>query len=209
MYDLEELTASALRRLLEKGVETAVVPFGSIEYHGGHLPIGADAVLADAVGHEVARKLGAVRAPTVPVGYAEHQQHFVGTMTLRADTLRDVAVQLADGLARQGFRRIALVSTHGGNRMALDAAVARVSARSSGAVVCAPPGDVGPQPGTHSGEWLTSVMLALRPDLVELQNASDELSSELRTASAERGTHHIERFVASIVAGVREATLLG
>jgi creatinine amidohydrolase len=209
MYELEELTASALRRLLEQGVETAVVPFGSIEYHGGHLPVGADAVLAHAVGREVARELGAVRAPTVSVGCAEQQRHVIGTMTLRADTLREVAVQLADGLARQGFRRIALVSTHGGNRMALDAAVARVSARSSGAVVCAPPGDVGPQPGTHSGEWLTSVMLALRPDLVELHNAAGELSNELRTASAERGRRHFERFVASVVAGVREAARLG
>jgi creatinine amidohydrolase/Fe(II)-dependent formamide hydrolase-like protein len=70
------------------------------------------------------------------------------------------------------------MSTHGGNRRALDRAIARLRASSSGAIVCAPPGDVGPQPGTHSGEWLTSVMLALRPDLVELENADSELAGE-------------------------------
>src|SRR5689334_3865118 len=108
VYDLEELTASALGRLIAAGVSTAIVPFGSLEHHGAHLPIGADAVVADAVGRQVARGLDAV------------------------------------------------------------VAVARFGATSSGAVVCAPAGDVGPSPGAHSGEWLTSVMLALRPDLVEL-----------------------------------------
>jgi creatinine amidohydrolase/Fe(II)-dependent formamide hydrolase-like protein len=57
MYDLEELTALALRRLIAAGVTTAVVPFGSIEHHGAHLAVGADAILADAVGREVAREL--------------------------------------------------------------------------------------------------------------------------------------------------------
>src|SRR3954454_10042779 len=98
MFDLEELTAPGLRRLLEGGVSTAVLPFGSIEHHGGHLPIGADAMLADAVGRAVARELGAVRAPTVRVGSVEAQRQCIGTLTVRADTLSDVAVQLADGL---------------------------------------------------------------------------------------------------------------
>jgi creatinine amidohydrolase/Fe(II)-dependent formamide hydrolase-like protein len=192
MHELEELTAPALAQLLATGVSTVIVPFGSLEDHGAHLPMGADAVLADAVSREVARALGAVRAPAVHVGHAPR----TGVLTLRADTLTDVAVQLVDGLTRQGFTRIALVSTHGGNRAALDAAV-------GGAGVCAPRGDVGPRPGTHSGEWLTSVMLALRPDLVRLEHAPAALADEVRAASAERGRRHLERFVASIVAAVR------
>ena len=91
MYELEELTAPALTRLLDAGVSTAVVPFGSIEHHGGHLPIGADAVLADAVGREVARELDGVLAPTVRVGDAEQHAHLTGTMSLRADTLNECA----------------------------------------------------------------------------------------------------------------------
>lgn len=205
MYDLEELTAPALRRLVDAGVLTAVLPFGSIEHQGGHLAIGSDAVLADAVGREVARGLDAVLAPTVRVGDAEQHAQLIGTMTLRADTLSDVAVELIESLLRQGFRLIVLVCTHGGNRRALDTAVARLRATSSGAVVCAPPGDVGPRPGAHSGEWLTSVMLALRPDLVDLENAGSEFAGELRAANPERGARHFQRFVASIVAGARAA----
>jgi creatinine amidohydrolase len=205
MYVLEELTATTLSRLLGAGVSTAVVPFGSIEHHGAHLAVGADAVLADAVGREVARELDTVPAPTVRVGDAEQHAQLTGTMTLRADTLSDVAVQLIESLTRQGFTLIVLVSTHGGNRGALDTAVARLGATSGGAVVCAPPGDVGPSPGARSGEWLTSVMLALRPDLVELGNADSDLAGELRAANPERGARHIQRFVASIVAGARAA----
>lgn len=205
MYDLEELTAPALRRLLDAGVVTAVVPFGSIEHHGAHLAVGADAMVADAVGRRVARELDAVLAPTVWVGDAEQHASLTGTLTVRADTLSDVAVQLSESLIRQGFTLVVLVSTHGGNRGVLDMAIARLRATESGAVVCAPPGDVGPRPGAHSGEWLTSVMLALRPELVELEGAGNELASELRAASPERGTRHLERFVASSTAGARAA----
>src|SRR5699024_2476174 len=111
--------------------------------------IGADAVLADAVGREVARELDGVLVPSVRVGDAEQHAHLTGTMTLRADTLSDVAVELSESLIGQGFTLIVLVSTHGGNRGALETAVARLRATSSGAAVCAPRGDVGPQPGAH------------------------------------------------------------
>src|SRR3954467_3762408 len=205
MHVLEELTAPGLSRLLGAGVSIAVVPFGSIEHHGAHLAIGVDAVLADEVGREVARELDGVLAPTVRVGDAEQHAELTGTMTLRAETLSDVAVQLTESLVRQGFTRIVLVSAHGGNRRALDTAVARVRATSGGAVVCAPPGEVGSSPGAHSGEWLTSVMLALRPDLVALKSGGRDLAGELRMASGERGARHLQRFVASIVAGAQAA----
>ena len=65
MYELERLTAAAMAQLLERGVSVAVVPFGSIEHHGGHLPLGTDALLADAIGREVAGRLGAVLAPKI------------------------------------------------------------------------------------------------------------------------------------------------
>jgi creatinine amidohydrolase len=203
VYELERLRAPELSRLIDRGVSVAVVPFGSIEHHGGHLAIGADSVLADAVGRDVARRLGAVLAPTVRVGCAEQHVDLTGTITLRAGTLTEVAIDQAESLARHGFGLIVFVSTHGGNRGALDAAVARLNAAPDGALACAPQGDFGSRPGAHSGEWLTSVMLALRPDFVELDLASAELATELREADAERGARHIERFVSSVVQGVR------
>jgi creatinine amidohydrolase len=68
-----------------------VVPFGSIEHHGSHLPVGTDALLADAIEREVAARLGAVLAPTVRVGDAHQHIDQVGTLSFGADTLTDVA----------------------------------------------------------------------------------------------------------------------
>jgi creatinine amidohydrolase len=209
MYELETLTAPALRRLIDGGVSTAVVPFGSVEHHGGHLALSADAVLADAVGREVARRLRAVLAPTLRVGCAEQHAQLTGTITLRAGTLTEVAIELAESLVHHGLRRIVLVSTHGGNRAALDAAVSRLNAAPGDVLTCAPQGDVGSRPGAHSGEWLTSVMLALRPDLVDLDRANTDVAPELQEADADRGARHIERFVAGIVRGVHAAERTG
>jgi creatinine amidohydrolase len=202
MYELEALTTPALGRLLERDVTTVIVPFGSIEHHGGHLPLGTDALLADIVGREVAARVAAVLAPTVRVGCAEQHIHLAGTLTLRPETLSDVAVEIGESLARHGFRTIAFVSTHGGNTAPLRAAVGRLNKTLDGACACAPGGDVGSHPGSHSGEWLTSVMLALRPELVDLEAARGDVAAELRAANAERGAVHVERFVSAIVDGV-------
>jgi hypothetical protein len=101
---------------------------------------------------------------------------------------------------------VVLPSTHGGNRGALDAAVAELDRSLQDAIACAPRGDVGPNPGRHSGAWLTSVMLALRPDLVELDRADPELRTELEAAGSKHGNEALKRFITSIVAGVRSAT---
>ena len=196
----------ALRDLIDGGVVTVIFPFGSIEHQSGHLPLGADSVLADAVGVEVAERLEAVLAPTLGVGCAEEYEGLPGTLTLRAETLTAVAVELAQSFAGQGFRVVVLLSTHGGNRGALDAAVAELGRSLHGALACAPQGDVGPNPGQHSGAWMTSVMLALRPDLVDLDRADPDLRTELQTANPAQGHASLERFIASIVADVRSAT---
>jgi CubicO group peptidase (beta-lactamase class C family) len=119
VHELERLTARQLQQLIEGGISTAVVPFGSVEHHGGHLPLGADAILADAVGAEVARRLGAVLAPTVRVGCSDRHRHLPGTLTLGPETLTRLAIEHARALARHGFTLIVLLSAHGGNQPAL------------------------------------------------------------------------------------------
>jgi creatinine amidohydrolase len=194
VVELERTTAPRRRAAIERGLTRVVVPFGSIEAHGGHLPLGADALLADAVGREVALRLGAALAPTVRAGCDAESRD---TLSVDSGTLTEIAVDMARSLARQGFRLIVFVSAHGGNAEALRAAVARL-----GPIAVAAEGDVGPRPGSHSGAWLTSVMLALHPDLVELGEAPGGLAAELREADARRGAEDFERFVAGVVGQV-------
>ena len=196
---LEMLSATALRQVIDRGTTTVIVPFGSVEHHGAHLPLGADAVLADFVGREVAARVHAVLAPTVRVGCAEQHMQQSGTLTLRAATLTNVASEIGQSLASHGFRLIALISTHGGNTPPLRLAAERLNRTGNGAFAYAPEGDVGPHPGGHSGEWLTSVMLVLRPDLVRVQAATEDLADQVQAATREQGVIHLERFVSTIV----------
>jgi creatinine amidohydrolase len=195
VHEVEILTAAQLRDLVGSGLTTAIVPFGSIEHQGDHLPLGADALLADAVGREVATRLDALLAPTVRIGDATQHASRTGTLTLRPETLEAVAYELALSLEAWGLRVFAFVSTHGGNSTALQAASERLNADLADAVACAPRGDVGPDPGEHAGQWLTSVMLRLHPGLV----AKNDNGSE------SEGAERLERFNASIVAQIRAA----
>jgi len=199
VHEIEALTSEALRQLVAGGCDTAVVPFGSIEHQGPHLPLGADAFVAEAVGRGVAERLGALLLPVLKIGDASRHADRSGTLTVSGGTLAAAAFEIAESLVRQGVRVVALVSTHGGNRSALEDASARLEAAHPGVLVPVPRGDLGPDPGRHSGEWLTSTMLALRPQLVRAGDAPAELAAEVRNASAARGAEHLERFIASVV----------
>jgi creatinine amidohydrolase len=202
---LEEMSSLELRRAAERGVRIVVIPFGSVEHHGGHLPLGSDALLADFVGETVAGRLDAVLAPTIRVGYAEQHMSGIGTLSVPADTLRATASHVADSLIRHGFRVIALVSTHGANRPVLEEVARELNERRPDVVACAPTGDVGQNPGSHSGAWLTSVMLAIRPDLVDLACVEAGLADEVNAATAAQGADRLERFASSIVEQVQHA----
>jgi creatinine amidohydrolase len=190
LYELELMTSPELRKLIDEGVTTVVLPIGSIEQHGKHMSLGTDAMLGDEIGRRVAEGLGAVLAPTVRVGCAEHHMGFAGTMTLSPDTLRDVAIEMGESLARHGFRLIVLLPTHGGNFLPAAAAVEELNARLDDAAAYAPTADFAreviggiagsvssdagitpEQSGAHSGEWETSIMLHLRPELVAMDAA--------------------------------------
>jgi creatinine amidohydrolase len=203
---LEELTSRELELVLERGTTAAVIPFGSVEYQGRHLPLGSDALLADVVGRAVADRLDAVLAPTLRVGSPDQHVRGTGTLTVPPETLREVALHIARSLIAQGFRMLVLLSTHGGNRSALGEAAQELDREHPDIEVCVPRGDVGPDPGTHSGRWLTSVMLSLRPDLVDVKSAHDDMKDEVLAATPQAGEKNLERFVSSIVQAVRNAS---
>ncbi len=169
------------------------------------MPLGSDALLADVVGVSVADRLSAVLAPTGRVGSAAQHAGGRGTLTVPTETLREVALNIADSLISHGFRVLVLLSTHGGNRVALEQAAEELHRQYRDIEVCVPRGDVGAEPGTHSGRWLTSVMLSLRPDLVDVNSAHEDMKAELLTATPQAGQNNLERFVSSIVRAVPEA----
>ncbi|MEV0714970.1 creatininase family protein [Asanoa sp. NPDC050611] len=167
------------RRVLTRQLPEALVllPVGATEQHGPHLATGTDALIAGelcaAAADRAARRCQRpiVVAPTVAFGASDHHLPFGGTLSLSPETLLAVILDLARCVAAQGGRRLLLVNGHGGNVGVCHAAAAAASTRYGLAVGhldywhLAPAEPDVPVPG-HAGEFETSLVLALRPDLV-------------------------------------------
>ena len=81
--NLFEMTRPEVERAIAAGVDTVVVPFGSTEQHGRHLPLGTDAVLGDELGWRLAERLDSFLAPTVRIGCSEQNSPLSDNPTIR------------------------------------------------------------------------------------------------------------------------------
>ncbi|WP_331235054.1 creatininase family protein [Natronorarus salvus] len=99
----------------------ALLPVGSTEQHGPHLPLGTDCMTASAVAEAAADAYGdeVVLAPTVPIGVAEEHRAFSGTLWVSPDTFRSYVRETVASLAYHGWDRVVVVNGHGGNVRAL------------------------------------------------------------------------------------------
>ena len=93
----------------------AIVPLGSTEQHGPHLPEGTDHLIAQALAREAAERTGYLCTPTITVGVSPHHRQFPGTMWVDAPVFRDYVESFSENLAYHGIDRIVYVNAHGGN----------------------------------------------------------------------------------------------
>ncbi|WP_225335966.1 creatininase family protein [Halomicrobium urmianum] len=93
----------------------ALVPIGSTEQHGPHLPLKTDALIAEAFAREAARRTGYLCTPTINVGVSAHHRQFHGTMWVDAPVFRDYVESLTRNLTEHGIDRVIYVNAHGGN----------------------------------------------------------------------------------------------
>jgi mycofactocin precursor peptide peptidase len=154
------------------GPVTLLVPVGSCEQHGPHLPLDTDTRIAEAVAERAAARVGAMVAPAVEYGASGEHQAFAGTVSLGERALRTVLVEYGRSAACWA-RRLVFVNGHGGNLAALRTAVAllRQEGRDARWWSCALPAGAGFTRDAHAGRTETSLMLALAPDRVRLDAA--------------------------------------
>ncbi|MFB6205780.1 MAG: creatininase family protein [Haloglomus sp.] len=93
----------------------ALVPLGSTEQHGPHLPLATDHLIAEAFARAAADRTGFLRTPTINVGVSPHHKQFTGTMWVDAPVFRDYVESFTRNLAYHGIDRVIYVNAHGGN----------------------------------------------------------------------------------------------
>jgi creatinine amidohydrolase/Fe(II)-dependent formamide hydrolase-like protein len=155
-----------------------LVPIGACDQYGPHLPIGAGTRVAEAVTATLSRDFGILRAPTVPFGVnLPAERHFPGTASLSEKTLHRMLNDLLASWQDHGFTEFILITAHSHDPHV--EAIATVSGTSARVRVLEIlgidfsgflDGTGGPQ---HGGEVLTSLMLYLHPDKVNLAYAED------------------------------------
>jgi creatinine amidohydrolase len=187
LWRWSECTREQLRWVLPEGL--VVLPVGATEQHGPHLATGTDALIVDMVTRFAAARAAdaaqrhLVLAPVLTFGASDHHLPFGGTLSLSVETAMAVLTDLAKSIVASGARRLLLVNGHGGNRGVCHAAAASVSSRYGVAVGVVHYWDLvehgkeTPIPG-HAGEFETSMVLALRPELVAERYGRIEVPEE-------------------------------
>lgn len=172
-------------RALDMARLTAVLPVAAIEQHGPHLPVGVDAMIMEGCVARVAARLPAdllaLFLPMQSVGVSIEHRDFPGTLSLSHDTAPRVLRDLAESALRAGVKKLVLLNSHGGNSALISQVALDLRARHGVLAVTSswsrfgyPDGLFGAEElkhGIHGGEVETSLMLALRPELVDMSRA--------------------------------------
>ena len=162
----------------------AVLPIGSFEQHGPHLPLSTDTVIADYLASEICKNCKATfLLPSIRLGCSSEHLGFAGTISLTPRTMRNLIIDISRSLIRSGLKRLFIINGHGGNKATIDAALAEVkqiipemriysfttldiAKQKFAEIRKSKQGLVG-----HADEIETSMMLAIAPESVNMDKA--------------------------------------
>lgn len=177
--------------------DTVLVPMGSVEQEGLHLPMGTDSIVALEISKRVSSISDVLVAPLINIGYSDWHSGFPGTLSLSMEMLIQVLRKICFDLSRNGFKRFVFVNPHIGNEAPIFSVSTELRRKGIGIGaminIWKLTGEIGrdiqsleERVFTHAGEIMTSVMLALRPDLVDMTKAKkDVLKSGINSLEQE------------------------
>ncbi|QDL56136.1 creatininase family protein [Rhodoferax aquaticus] len=183
----------------------AVLPVAATEQHGPHLPLQVDTALVDGVVASAIAQMPphvpALFLPTQAVGLSPEHARFAGTLSLKAETVIRLWTDIGESVAATGVKKLVLLNSHGGQVGVMDIVARDLRARCNllvysvnwfGLPLTSPQGDDvnalfsahEHRFGIHAGDIETSMMLALRPDLVAMELAENFASTSEQRAQS-------------------------
>src|SRR5436189_5073443 len=177
----EELTADDFRQAIQQSKGTCLLPFGILEKHGPHLPLGTDLLNVRYAALHAAEKEFAVVFPEYYFGQIFEAKHEPGTMAYSVELQLKLLQETTDEMARNGCKKIVIVNGHGGNEHLLPLFAQAQLDRPHDYVVYVLDGERSrpggpPKKSTgidyHAGENETSNTMDSRPDLVHVERAA-------------------------------------
>jgi creatinine amidohydrolase len=188
---LEEMNAIQVKEHVNMKT-IAILVIGSCENHGDHLPFGSDFLVPFYLARSIAKKLkNVIVLPPIPYGLSIHHIDYQMTMSLSSETVVRVIEDLFTSLIRNGINRIVIINGHDGNIAPLELAARTIKDRYPETVIACleswwtligqkTKGLFQVWDGLgHAGEAETSAVLAIRSDLVEMQNAPEQTLPKL------------------------------
>ncbi|HBF43366.1 MAG TPA: hypothetical protein DDW42_06995 [Desulfobacteraceae bacterium] len=154
-----------------------VIPMGSTELEGPHLPLGVDTIVAEGVSRTLAEEEGVLIGPLLPIGYSKWFNPFPGTISLEQETLTRVLHEYCTCLINHGIRRLVFLNSHRGNNSSIETAarslimehgvrIGMLSVWKLTNDLTAGSGLIKEGKLAHAGEIMTSLILALKPGAV-------------------------------------------
>ena len=187
---VEEMNAVQIKNVNSKTV--AILVFGACENHGDHMPFGSDFIVPIELAKRISRRMeNAIVFPAIPYGVSLHHAEFNMTMSLQPDTLVKVIENLLQSLVRNKINRILIINGHDGNIAPIELAARTTKDKHPEVVItCIEAWWISIGQITkdlfevwnglgHGGEAETSAMLAIRPDLVNMDYAPEEVIPKL------------------------------
>jgi len=232
--NIAEMTREEVRnRIVENAL--AILPFGATEQHGNHLPLGTDTILVEYICQKLAEQVNGVVFPAIPFGYSWVWNDIPGTISIHHRNLESLLEDVVKSVERSGFRGLAIINGHSSNETTMKYVLRDFAENSTFPVyrftypnlnqirtkVCESETWFGM---VHACEFETSLLLAVRSELVAMDKASKEYppfdydylygSKQLSTisssgvygdatlATAEKGRVMLNMFISEIVSSI-------
>jgi creatinine amidohydrolase len=181
---LQELSWEDVKRFKDEEGGPIIIPVGSVEQHGFHMPLGSDSMVAICLSEEAAKKTNVLVTPPLWFGWSPHHLALAGSISIGAEVLIQVLYDILSSMATHGFRKVVVVNGHRivnipwmqiaaeKAKRELDMKIALFDpAFMSKEIV----GELGFGPVGHAEEIETSHMLHIMPHLVHMERAKDYL----------------------------------